>query len=302
MIFYISRFYRMAKSGTNDTSGTNDSVLRGNTRPLTRKKTSMKRVRGRKWCLTLNNYEEEEMAQIHKALEGWMSKWIIGEEVGESGTPHLQIYFQVKNPISCSSIKKLNDRLHIEKAKGNLKQNYEYCKKEGKYKTNINEVDFLSPQEREDLLILEEEYKGVKWKNFQKEVLSRVGGKVNGRKIYWYYEEVGNVGKSFVSKFLSIKFKEGLICGNGKMADIFNQVNSNIAKGIFPKIILVDIPRDSINYFNYGAMEKLKDGFFYSGKYEGGICRFRKPHIIIFSNDEPEYSKMSDDRYVVRKL
>lgn len=44
------------------------------------------------WCFTLNNYTDEEIEVFKKAARD-CSYAIIGKEVGESRTPHLQGFF-----------------------------------------------------------------------------------------------------------------------------------------------------------------------------------------------------------------
>lgn len=81
-------------------------------------------ARSRAWCFTLNNYDEPDYDIACRYM-------IIGDEVGESGTPHHQgyIYFdRVKSFIQMKSM--LPDGAHIERAKGSPSQNRDYCSKE----------------------------------------------------------------------------------------------------------------------------------------------------------------------------
>ena len=50
--------------------------------------------------------------------------WLAGEEVGDSGTPHLQIYGFLKKKKTINGIKKLysDNRIHIEIAYGKHKE------------------------------------------------------------------------------------------------------------------------------------------------------------------------------------
>lgn len=54
---------------------------------------------------------------------------IIAKEIGESGTPHLQGYIQMKTKKRWSTLKKVDGfaRAHFERAKGTAKQNMIYC-------------------------------------------------------------------------------------------------------------------------------------------------------------------------------
>lgn len=272
---------------------------RGNTNnPIAKEK------RCRKWCITLNNYTEDELNDFLDTINTRKYLYIIGREVGKEGTPHLQIYLESKNPVNFSSIKKINNRFHIEKAKGNRKQNYIYCSKENNFITNIEIEETIEEKEKRRMeMILEDEYKDVEWKEFQKEILDIINGEVSRRKIYWFWETTGNIGKSYIFKYIALKYPKKVILGNGKMADVFNQINKHIENGNEPEIVLLDVPRDyAENYFNYGGLENIKNGCFYSGKYEGGKCIFKIPHIIVIANEEPNYTKLSKDRYEVKDL
>jgi hypothetical protein len=69
-----------------------------------------------------------------------------------------------------------------------------------------------------------------------------------------------------------------------------------------PKIIILDIPRVSLNYINYAVIEKLKNGLIYCGKYEGRKCRFHIPHIIIIANKKPKIDSLLKDRWYIKNL
>lgn len=85
------------------------------------------------WCLTLNNYTAEEGV----AMSEWPTSYmIVGKEVGESGTPHLQGYFVFVKNMRLSAVKKLNGRAHWEMANGSAKENIAYCSKDGDYFEN----------------------------------------------------------------------------------------------------------------------------------------------------------------------
>lgn len=93
--------------------------------------------RARGWVLTLNNYTEDEVTQLHNTLDHTVTcdYWILGREVGEQGTPHIQGYVYWKNAKSFNTTKDLlsNDRIHIEKAKAGPGINRSYCAKEENY-------------------------------------------------------------------------------------------------------------------------------------------------------------------------
>lgn len=90
----------------------------------------MSNKRYRNYCFTLNNYTEDD---IHMLKGSDLFTYIIfGEEVAPTtGTPHLQGYFEMAEAKTISSLikKHVPKGIHLEPAKGNQKQNKEYCSK-----------------------------------------------------------------------------------------------------------------------------------------------------------------------------
>ena len=78
--------------------------------------------KARSFVFTLNNYTDDEFMLIKELKYKYI---VIGDEIGENGTPHLQGYVNFSSPISFNTIKKAMPRAHIETAKGNARQNYE---------------------------------------------------------------------------------------------------------------------------------------------------------------------------------
>ena len=262
---------------------------KGNTKP------SPKASRG--WIFTLNNWTEEEYSTIKNFALQKTDFYIIGKEVGESGTPHLQGYIYVKQKIRFSTLKSVCNRLHLEVARGSPEHNLTYCSKDGDYITNIKTKkspdEFIKETEQQ---ILHDEYANVKWKAWQQDILNIIETKPDNRTIHWYYETKGNTGKSFLTKYIALKYD--VIIADGKKADIFNQVNVMMREHQkVPTVIILDVPRRNQGYVSYGVLEQLKNGMIYSGKYEGGRCIFKSPHVIVFSNSLPDTSEMSADRW-----
>lgn len=98
------------------------------------------------WCFTLNNWTETEYEFLSSKLLDASEKYfyIVGKEVGESGTPHLQGYIALKEPKkkfrplpTFAVNRESKNAMHFERAKGNSRQNYMYCSKEGDFVTNM---------------------------------------------------------------------------------------------------------------------------------------------------------------------
>lgn len=87
------------------------------------------------YVFTLNNYEDDEFDRIRDRLGEVCEFAIIGKEVGDAnGIRHLQGYACFKQRRRFTSVKEiLGTRCHIEGAKGNPQQNYDYCSKQGDF-------------------------------------------------------------------------------------------------------------------------------------------------------------------------
>ena len=234
------------------------------------------------WCFTLNNYTTEDIDELYFLFNYICIKWIFGEEVSESGTPHLQGMITLKTKKRLSNMKNYNMKIHWE-ASRNIIASYKYCEKDGKVHANFTNNFFF------------DQFRGVIWKPFQLKVLKTVTSLPNDRTVNWIWDDKGNIGKSFLCKYLVGKYNALLV--GGKKSDIFHQVAKRCEEEINIGIVLIDIPRCAMSNVSYGAIESLKNGCIFSGKYEGGQYLFASPHVFVFANKPPDLSMMSRDRW-----
>lgn len=254
--------------------------------------------RARCWEFTLNNWVKSDLSQLTQYFANEL--YVIGEEIGENGTPHLQGHIECKNQMRFSTLKKAFPKAHWEVTKNKMAART-YCKKSGKVHTNIVEEKEEESLEEQYNSFMRIEYGSVEWKPWQAEVLKIIAGPVDRRKVHWFWEKTGNCGKSFLAKFIEWKYPTVIV--NGKQGDVFNGIKSFLeTKKKYPNPILIDIPRTNENYVCYGTMEKIKDGLFYSGKYEGGVIRLLPCHLFVFANFPPDTSRMSLDRWDIHNL
>lgn len=244
------------------------------------------RTRSRGWCLTLNNWKQDEYDALKKYADT-LTHYIIGKEKGVRKTDHLQVYLYNKNAISFDSVKKIVPRAHIEKAKGSISDNLKYCSKDNDYITNIPmEEKLIDPLEGKTL---------YKW---QEDLITILNGESYNRKLYWYWERNGNIGKTSFVKSWIINNPDVSICLSGKGADIKSGVATHIQKKKRLKYAFFHYTRSIEEFVSYDAMESVKDGMFFSGKYESSMVVFNQPHVIVFANFPPNETRCSVDRWI----
>ena len=272
-------------------NSSNSSKDSGNTNSESPLKSGVKQISpSKKWCFTLNNYTDEIISSIVPTFCNNCKTAFFSKEVGESGTPHLQGYCEFSKKVRPLSIFK-STLFHWEKARGTFMDNYEYCTKDAPLSFKYGNVP--SP------------IKTIKPCNFytwQKKVYDIVMKPPDDRTIHWFYERHGNRGKSALCKYLCVH--HNTLCVSGKATDCFYAIQQWMLKhnGCAPDCIIFDIPRCNIDYVSYLAIEKIKDGCFFSGKYEGGMVVFNPPHIICFANEKPCIEQLSSDRWRIVKI
>lgn len=126
-------------------------------------------------------------------------------------------------------------------------------------------------------------------KKWQKDVVTIMENQSN-REILFVVDEVGNSGKTYLSKYL-VATKEAIRFENGKSADI-----KYIYEG--ETIVIFDFCRSQSDHINYEVIESIKNGIMMSTKYESEMKIFsEEPKMIVMMNCWPDVAKLSKDRY-----
>ena len=242
--------------------------------------------RAKFWTITWFNYPEDFADFFEKSP--LIYKAIVGKEIATTTEKeHLQGWIEFKTKNRPSALNWPN-HIHWECARGSYADNYAYCTKEGNcYFKNVDKPYSLE-------LIL---------RPWQQKLFTILNGPVDDRKIYWIYEPVGGVGKTLFQKYAFLNINDTVILA-GKGTDMKNGVLQYHEKNkSLPKVVLIDIPRSTDPQFvSYTGLEEVKNMFFFSGKYEGGMVCGAPPHMMIFSNLPPDPSKFSTDRWVVFEI
>ena len=123
----------------------------------------------------------------------------------------------------------------------------------------------------------------------------------NDRTIHYYWEDIGNVGKSklcyWILNYISHAIVVGSESGND---DILFKVGEYVKLHGRVDVIVIDLPRTAENIFPTRAIESIKNKFWFYGKYKGGdiiLAEDNDPIIFIFSNSPPNKDDFSMDRW-----
>lgn len=119
------------------------------------------------WCGTLNNYTDEEVDKCKDGCALYCFYAVIGREVGENNTPHLQAYFEFKTSVRMTRVKSILgcERWHLEKRRGTAIQAADYCKKDGAF-SEMGEISKPEPGKRTDLEVVRSKIDSNEIRNF----------------------------------------------------------------------------------------------------------------------------------------
>lgn len=93
-----------------------------------------KDTQARAWVFTINNYNSDHTTLLQewfKQPRGGPQYIVLGYEVAETGTPHIQGYLYRKSPMKWSQIMKHMPKAYLTPARGSTPANIEYCTKDG---------------------------------------------------------------------------------------------------------------------------------------------------------------------------
>lgn len=134
---------------------------------------------------------------------------------------------------------------------------------------------------------------GVRLRDWQLKVLDLLHNQCL-RKVSWIYDAEGNQGKSVLCNWL-MDNEGAFFCNGGKIADISLAYQNQ-------EIAVFDLPREIEEFTPYRTIECLKDGRFFSSKYQSCVKRFSPVKVLVLCNFLPDRSKMSQDRWDIYEL
>lgn len=294
--------------------------------------------RAKYWTMTLNNPTSDERESVRslgddmKSIQ--MEYMVIGNEVGESGTPHLQGFVAFSVRVRMAHLKqKISNRAHYEVAK--FPENAAtYCKKEGDFyefgelvlrqgkrsdmdmfKDDVKSKGMSIKQLREEHSVLIAKYpqfcmQYVQDNNdvldvephvlygWQESLFQELKLPADPRKIIFCVDLVGNSGKSWFCHYTSGILPNVQVLLPGRKADLCMMVD------IDARIIFLDATRSKQGeYILYDFLEELKNRYIFSSKYHSTLkCLKQTPHVVVMMNEQPDMNKLSMDRYHILEV
>lgn len=290
--------------------------------------------RAKRWCFTLNNYNDEHQAALRELAPN-TEFLIFGREVGESGTPHLQGFVIFKDQLRFNRVQQLLPGCHLSVAR-TVFQAAEYCRKDGDFE-EFGTIPVDSSGKRTDIdrfkeavengeiktfsdALLEHSAVYAKYPNFvhnyieakltkkrdiprhelrdwQQTLYGDLERQVDARKIIFIVDVEGNSGKSWFCDYVQELKSNVQILTPGKKTDMA------LAFLTTTEILFLDAPRSKQSEFiQYDFLEDVKNGRVFSSKYNSRMKTFPSPHVVVMMNEEPDMTKLSADRYDVRRV
>jgi hypothetical protein len=129
---------------------------------------------------------------------------------------------------------------------------------------------------------------------WQRAALTIAAAAATVRTVHWFVDSAGNGGKTYLCKHL-MHNNNAFYSVGGKHADILFAYQGE-------GIVCFDFPRSSEEFVCYSVIEALKNGVVTISKYESQTFVFPVPIVFVFSNFEPDRSKLSLDRWDVHYI
>lgn len=127
---------------------------------------------------------------------------------------------------------------------------------------------------------------------WQQQLLNECLEVPDDRKIVWYFDPDGGLGKSTISKYL-VRNHDAIVVGGAKR-DILHAYDNE-------EIVIFDLSRTAEGRTSYSAMEDIKNGLFFVTKYTPHMhVRDYPCHVIVFANWLPDLDALSADRWDIR--
>lgn len=288
-----------------------------------------------RWVFTLNNYTPEEVTTLRTAFESPSVQYAtVGHEAAPtSGTLHLQGFIIFTSSQRFNAVRLfLGGRAYCARARGTTEQCVQYCKKDGDFwevgavpanqqgkRTDFEEfktwvesqteyptelkiaTEFTSLYARYrasclrfvDLFYRPPAREIGQPNGWQRDLEQQLAGEPGDRSVTFVIDEAGKSGKSwFIRYFMAKHPKQCQRLSVGKRDDLAHVFDVSV------RYLFLDIPRTQLEFLQYSFLESVKDRMVFSPKYDSMCKTFDHDiHVVVFTNEEPDYNKLTNDRY-----
>lgn len=233
----------------------------------------------------LNPYYGMTMTEIGKSLEEHgAERYVVGEETGDAGYEHWQIRVVFKKGHDKSEVIGWYPQVHVSETH---EHNFDYVEKEGKFYRSWEKAL--------------KKYQEMKLWTWQYEVLEKVRNlkrKGDDRKIIVIVDTEGNSGKTTLAKHLTATHQGAYCPPMPEALDYMAWALAHSQAGTF----LIDLPRadtEKRNKAMWSAVEQMKNGYLYDKRNQWREKWIEPPQVIVFTNEEPDLSLLSSDRWMI---
>lgn len=284
------------------------------------------------WAFTLNNYNQTDLDRLG-TLPNQCVYLIYRKETGQNGTPHLQGHVSYTKRVLFNVVKAfVSDRAHLEIAR-NVNASIQYCKKDGNFVEHgelptggghRNDLEAFKEAVKGGMISLSDirenhsdvygrmprfvleyvadhtplpELETFPLRQWQQDLNSILIHAADNRTIIFLVDTVGNSGKSWFCHYYSRLHDNAQVLLPGKKSDMAYALRTD------KRVLFIDAPRSKQNEFlQYDFFEDVKNGYVFSTKYESRIKYLQKCHVVVCLNEQPDRTKLSEDRYKIIEL
>lgn len=260
------------------------------------------------WELRMNS-EGVTVKQLKDQLKKIAKKWVFQLEQGsKTGYKHYQGRISLfKKATKKTALKLFVDIPAPQYFEPTTTADYTkegfYCMKEqtrleGPYKDDDKEPPYIPVQYRH---IKESQFYPYQKAIFNNEYF-------NYRTVNYVVDKGGNLGKSTIA-CLTTQLKDGLYIppmnDAQKLVEFVYCQLEQYKDGETPKVFIIDLPRSMSKDCLFGmfsAIEQFKTGYIYDTRYKGRSRWIDSPNIWVFTNEDPDLSRLSRDRWNILKV
>lgn len=256
-------------------------------------------AKSRSWCFTINNPTDDDVSKV-KAVQ---CRYIVaGNEVGASGTPHIQGLVVYETQRYLAGVSKDFPRAHLEQTRGTFEQASQYCKKDadiliekGTPPRQGARTDILKVKDHiekgDSILTLMEEgvLKNLQHLKMAQEIMKLVEEPRNWKpEVHWYYGTAGSGKTKAAYEWLP---------------DAYTPVSLKWWEGYdgHPDVIIDDLRLKNIDDFQ--LLLKIMDRYQHRVETKGSSRQLRARRIVITAPFHPTkmFDKDEDAAQIVRR-